>query len=212
MTKYSRQRIDDRVPGFPPGFTLVELIAVMGCLSIIMGVAVAMLFQMFDMQVRCEERSIETRSVNRFVDVFRKDVHELGKPEIVAESPEKERTLLRWKSDAGTVEYEWKAGEFPGRQFVRRTEKTGETIRQTEDYRLPDHSVLRFVEGNDRYAGLIALSLWRQTPGDGIPPADETNPFERTVLNAPSEQDETAYVGIWRTVLAHFDNEKENRR
>lgn len=194
------------------GFTLVELIAVMGCLSVIMGVAIVLLFQMFDMQVRTEERSIEIRRVNRFIDVFRKDVHELGRPEIVTESVETEEVLLRWESETATVEYEWKTGEFPGQRFVRRTENMGESIRQTEDYRLPDHSVLQFVEGKDRYAGLVALSLWRQTPGSDIPMADETNPFEKTVLNASSEQDETAYIGMWRTVLAHFDNEKENRR
>lgn len=46
-------------------FTLIELIAVMGCLSAVMGVAIVLLFQMFDLQVRSEEHSVETRSVNR---------------------------------------------------------------------------------------------------------------------------------------------------
>lgn len=194
-------------------FTLIELIAVMGCLSIIIGVAVVLLFQMFDLQVRREEQSVEMRSVNRFVDVFRSDVHELGKPETVAESTENEAVLLRWKTDISTVEYEWNEGEFPGRRFVRRTEKTDEKKRQTENYRLPDHSILQFVEGKDRYAGLIALSLWRQTPGGDIPETEKMNPFERVVSASRGEAAhvDAPYVGVWRTVLARFDREKENR-
>lgn len=191
------------------GFTLVELIAVIGCLSVIMGVAVVLLFQMFDMQRRNEERSVEIRSTNRFVVVFREDVHRLGKPEIKANSIDQEKVLLSWQSDDSIVQYELQDGDFPGQKFVRRIEKTDEKVRKIDDYRLPDQSVLRFYDGKDDHADLVALSLWRQTPGMNVPKADEMNPFNRT-LPAVS-LDETVHVGIWRTVLARFNNMKENR-
>lgn len=67
--------------------------------------------------------------------------------------------------------------------------------------------MLQFVEGKDRYAGLVALSLWRRTPGGDIPEVGEMNPFDRTVSSESTSQGEAAYVGVWRTVLARFEGE-----
>lgn len=190
-------------------FTLVELVAVLGCLTIITGVAIVLLFQMFDMQSQCEERSDWTRSTNRFTDVFRRDVHELGKPELQSDPDEKNEILLRWQSKNSVVEYELHKGEYAGQQIVRRIEKTDKEIRRTEDYRLPDRSDIRFFEGKDKHSGLVALSLWKHAPGMDIPKTGEMNPFERTLAKSFASQDETGYAGIWRTVLARYENETQ---
>ena len=44
-----------------------------------------------------------------------------------------------------------------------------------------------------------------------VPKVDETNPFERIVLDSSTVRNEATYVGIWRTVLVRFDKKKENR-
>jgi prepilin-type N-terminal cleavage/methylation domain-containing protein len=185
------------------GFTLVELIAVMGILSVVMGIAVTLLFQMFDLQMRSEENSERTRSTNRFVAAFRRDIQNYGKPELLAtgEKP------LRWTREGKTVEYELLNGQHPGQRSVHRVERTDAQIHSAENYALPDGAAVYFFEGKDQHAGLVALSIWQQTPGSEPPKPDEMNPFERSLSGTFANG--TEYAGSWRTVLARFQTEEK---
>jgi prepilin-type N-terminal cleavage/methylation domain-containing protein len=182
------------------GFTLIELVAVMGVLSVIMGIAITLLFQMFDLQMRSEENSDRTRSTNRFVASFRQDIQTYGKPELKTGSIASGEKPLRWTLNGKTLEYELLSGKHPGQRFVRRIEKTGEKMNRSEDYALPDGTALSTFEGKDKNAGLVALLLWRQMPVGEAPKPNELNPFE---------QNGAEYAGVWRTVFARFRTENK---
>lgn len=185
------------------GFTLVELITVLGVLSVVTGIAVTLMFQMFDLQIRSEENSERTRSTNRLVAAFRQDIQTYGKPEIKTGSISSGEKPLRWTLEGKTLEYEFLNGKHPGQRLVRRTEKTEKEIHRLENYALQDGAVLCFFEGKDKHAGLVALSLWLQTPGTEPLKPDAINPFERSTTNG------TEYAGSWRTVLARFRTENK---
>jgi type II secretory pathway pseudopilin PulG len=182
-------------------FTLVELVAVLGCLSVTLGVAVVLLYQMFDLQIKSKEISEWTRSTNRFVEMFRSDVRRFGKPEIPVNA---EQTLLRWQTDSTTVTYELRHGEFPGQQSIHRVEQI-ENRRQLENYRLSDDSQIRFILGTEKHEGLVALSLWMRTSKMSVPQVDAMNPFDRT-FTIPADSTDVSFEGIWRTLLARSNH------
>lgn len=202
MRPAQRRRTGKRT--LPKAFTITELIVVMGYFAIVMGAATVLLFQMFDLQMRSEESSELTRSTNRLVGVFRDDIHRLGKPEIEPGHDGKETVLLLWQAGDTSVRYELHRGRFPGQQMIRRLEQSPEKDRSMEDYRLPDDTDIRFFEGKDKYAGLVALSLWKRVRGAEIPKDEEMNPFDRTLSGSPGPQEDPAHTGIWRTVLARY--------
>lgn len=172
----------------PRAFTIVELIAVMGCLSVILGIAIVLLYQMFDLQIKSEEVSRWTRSTNRFVDVFRNDVHRFGKPAITQDAA----VFLSWTMEGASVEYRLFSGQFPGQEFVQRVESL-HGVQRKENYRLPDYSLLHYTEGTDKYAGLAALSLWQYSPKETMPNFTY-NVFERT----------PEYPGHCRIIIARY--------
>ena len=182
------------------GFTLVELIAVMAALSVVMGVSVVMLIQVFDFQRSNDEYSEGRRTVDRLIADFRSDVHTYGKPEILTEGT----VLLRWKTDAEMVEYTSEPGEFPGQQNIVRTVRKEEQTNRYEMYRLPDRTALHFAEGKDSDVRFVALSLWTAPQGTEMPKLDELNPFDRTLPKTFEQRINPKYAGNWRTIIARY--------
>jgi len=181
------------------GYTLIEVITVMAAMGIIMGITVVLFVQLFDFQRNNDEYADQMRAVNRFASDFRGDVRTYGKPEIVSDGT----ALLRWKTEAETVEYTVKAGEFPEQQIIVRTAKEGGNQR-SETYQLPDWTSLRVVDGSDDDAGLIALSLWTAPQGTDTPNLDELNPFDRTVPKSLEQRIDPKYAGNWRTIIVRY--------
>ena len=182
-----------------PGYTLVELITVMAVLSVIMGVTAVMLVQLFEFQQNTGEHADKVRSADRFVVIFRSDVHTYGKPDILSEG----NVLLRWTTETETIEYTAQPGEFPDQLNIVRTVQNEEGNRN-ETYRLPDRTTLRFAEGKDADAGLIALSLWSTPQGTKMPNLDELNPFDRTMPKTLEDQINPKYAGNWRTIVVRY--------
>ena len=182
-----------------PGYTLIELITVMAVMAVVLGVSVVMLVQMFDFQLNTGEYATKMRSANRFTANFLVDVRTYGKPEVPADGD----VLLRWKTETETIEYTAQPGEFPDQlNVVRTVQKEGEN--RLETYHLPDRSALRFIDGKDDDAGLIALSLWTAPQGTKMPNLDELNPFDRTIPKVLEEQVNPKYAGNWRTIIARY--------
>ena len=192
-----------------PGYTLIELITVMAVLSVIMGVSAVMLVQLFDFQQNNSEYADKVRTADRFVTIFRADVRAYGKPDILLEG----NVLLRWKTETETIEYTAQPGEFPDQQNIVRTVQKEEENRK-ETYRLPDQTTLRFAEGKDVDAGLVALSLWTSPQGipvphhtvsnHAVPNLDELNPFDRTIPKTLEDQINPKYAGNWRTIVVRY--------
>jgi len=172
-------------------FTLIELIAVVALMAIIMGTAVVLIAQLFDYQRNNAEYADSIRAVNRLVADFRSDVRTHGKPEILTDDD----TLLRWTTNVLTVEYRTEPGEFPDQQKIIRTVRQEGESNRYETYRLPERSALRFVEGMESDAGLVAMSLWVGTPVGDVPNIDELNPFDRTTKSCAHH---------WRTIVVRY--------
>jgi len=182
------------------GFTLIELIAVMAAMSIVVGVTVLLIAQVLDFQRDNGEYSDGIRAADRFVAVFRSDVHTYGKPEILS----KGETLLRWTTESEMVDYTIQPGGFPDQQSIVRTVyKDGEQIHY-ETYHLPDRTALRFADGKDSDAGLFALSLWTAPKGTELPEIDELNPFDRTIPKLLEQRIDPKYAGTWRTIVVRY--------
>ena len=181
------------------GFTLIELITVMAAVSVVMGVTAVMLVKLFDYQQNHGEYSDQRRAVDRFVAGFRNDVRTYGKPEIVTDGI----TLLRWTTETETIEYTAQPSEFPDQLNIVRTVQKEEG-KHNETYRLPDRTMLRFAEGKDADAGLIALSLWTAPQGTGTLNHAELNPFDRTIPKTLEDQMNPKYAGNWRTIIARY--------
>ena len=186
------------------GFTLVELVAVMAALSIVMGIAVVLLIQVFDFKRSHFEYSDGRRTVNRLATDFRSDVHTYGKPEILMDNT----VLLRWKTETAIVDYTLEPGRFSGQQnIIRLIQKRG-SENQYETYRLPDRTTLYFTEGKDTDAGLVALSLWTTPLGTDKPKLDDLNPFDRTLPKSLEQRIDPKYAGNWRTIIARYVEEQ----
>ena len=187
-----------------PGYTLIELITVMAVMSAVVGVSAVLLVQLFDFQQRNGEYAEKMRAGDRFVAMFRGDVHTYGKPDILSEGD----VLLRWTTETETIEYTAQPGEFPDQlSIVRTVQKEGGNHRET--YHLPDRTTLRFAEGKDGDAGLVALSLWTSPQGTTLPNLaapnpGELNPFDRTVSKTIEQQIDPKYAGNWRTIVVRY--------
>ena len=187
------------------GYTLIELITVMAVLSVIMGVTAVMLVQLFDFQQNTGEHADKVRAADCFVAVFRSDVHTYGKPDIFSEG----NVLLRWTTETETIEYTAQTGEFPDQRNIVRTVRKEEQTHRAESYRLPDRTMVRFVDGTGNDAGLVALSLWTApqgtpVPHHAVPNLDALNPFDRTIPKNLEEQIDPKYAGNWRTIIARY--------
>jgi prepilin-type N-terminal cleavage/methylation domain-containing protein len=181
------------------GYTLIELITVMAVLSVIMGVTAVMLVQLFDFQQNTGEHADKIRAADRFVAIFRSDVHTYGKPDIFSEG----NVLLRWTTETEIIEYTAQPGEFPDQLNIVRTVQKEEG-KHNETYRLPDRTMLRFTEGKDADAGLIALSLWTAPQGTGTLNHAELNPFDRTIPKTLENQINPKFAGNWRTIVVRY--------
>ena len=182
------------------GFTLVELIAVIAVLAVVLGFTVVMFAQLFDFQQNNSEYSDGVRVADRLVADFRNDVRTYGKPEILSEGD----VLLRWTTETETIEYASEAGEFPGQLNVVRTVRQEGRQNHNETYRLPERSAVRFVDGKDNDAGLVALSLWITPKGTETPNLDELNPFDRTIPQSLEQRIDPKYAGNWRTIIVRY--------
>ena len=182
-----------------PGYTLIELITVMAVMSAVVGISGVLLVQLFEFQQHTGEHADTVRSVDRFVAIFREDVHTYGKPDILSEG----NVLLRWTTETETIEYTAQPGEHPNQLNIVRTVQKEEGNRN-ETYRLPDRTTLRFCEGKDADAGLVALSLWTSPQGTDVPNLDELNPFDRTLPKTLEDQIDPKYAGNWRTIIVRY--------
>ena len=185
------------------GFTLPELLAVMAALSVVMGISVILLLQAFEFQRANEQYSDGIRAVDRFIADFRNDVHTYGKPEILTDGT----ALLRWNTGTETIAYLIEPGTFPDQQTIIRTiRKEGEQTDPSfgETYRLPERTMLWFVEGKETNAGLIALSLWGTPTGTEPPNPNDLNPFDRTLPKSHEQQVNPKYASNWRTIIARY--------
>ena len=190
-----------------PGFTLTELVAVIAVVALIMGTAVVLLAQLFDFQRSNNAYAERSRTVNHLAAAFRDDVRTYGKPEIRTEG----NTLLRWTTETETIEYTTEPGDFPDQQNIVRTvrrekiQPRGEKYKSKhyETYRL-DQTALRFVEGKDDDAGLVALSLWVTPQGAEPPNLDALNPFDRTVSKNLAPLIDPKFASHWRTIVARY--------
>ncbi len=179
------------------GYTLVELIAVMGCLSVIFGIAMMLFFNAFDFQLRYEEQSLQVRSTDRLVEQFQDDTRSFGKPVCMPT----ENVLLRWTAGDRTIEYVLTPGAFPEKKNVVRYVKQGETTVQTETFALPDDSHVAFVQGQGEFADFLAMSLWTDVPNQPQVRLDALDPFRRTVPESLEKRLDPRFAGNWRTVL-----------
>jgi prepilin-type N-terminal cleavage/methylation domain-containing protein len=182
------------------GFTLTELVAVITAVTVVMGITVMLFAQLFDFQRNNSEYAERSRNVDRFIANFRNDVRAYGKPEILSESS----VLLRWKTEAEIIEYVSESGEFPDQQNIIRTVRQEGKQNRYETYQLPDRTALRFVDGKDNDAGLVALSLWVAQRRSEIPNLDELNPFDRTVSESREPRIDPEKADNWRTIIARY--------
>lgn len=182
-----------------PGYTLIEVITVMAVMSAVVGVSGVLLVQLFDFQLNNSEYADKMRAVARFTAVFRDDVHAYGKPEILTD----DNTLLRWKTEAETIEYTVQPSEFSDQLTIVRSAQKGETCRR-ETYRFPDRTSLRFADGTEGDTGLIALSLWITPLGIEMPNLNELNPFDRSIPKILEQRIDPKYAGNWRTIVARY--------
>jgi len=178
------------------GFTLIELIGVIALLAVVLGTTVVLLAQLFDYQQKQDEYALGIRATNRLVADFRNDVRAYGKPEILSEGD----VLLRWTTETETIEYASEPGEFPGQLNVRRAVRQEERNRY-EIYRLPERTAIRFVDGRNDDAGLVALSLWTVPQGTEMPNLAELNPFDRTLPESLEQRINPKTAANWRTII-----------
>ena len=189
-------------------FTLIELVVVMACVSLIFGVAMVLFFKGFAFQRQYSEQAAIARSTDRFIEQFRSDARTFGRPDCRPE----ENVLLRWTDGDRQIGYELAAGSFPEKRNVIRLEKQGETVLATETFALPDDSRLTFVEGAGEFAGVLALSLWADLPGVGDVNLDELDPFGRDIPESLQNRLDPRFAGNWRTVLVRKGNSNDKQR
>lgn len=189
---------------------LVELLAVIACLTVILGVSMMLLFQTFEYQIRHNERTDQNRIANRLIEQFRIDVRGISsEPQIAPE----ENVFIQWNLPQDQIiRYELHEGKFPENCVVVRSLyvlKDGEReILATERYQLPDHTQLRFVKGENEFQGLTALCFWIGVAEAASLDVSQLDPFTRTI--APASPDvpvsrlpsiDPKYAANWRTVI-----------
>ncbi|MCL2349803.1 MAG: hypothetical protein FWC50_16250 [Planctomycetaceae bacterium] len=181
------------------GFTLIELVAVLGGLVVVMGISMGLLFAMLDFQQRHDEQSMQLRSTNMFFTQFRNDARiASGQPVLSLDATAVSSFLIEWPVETGKIRYRLAPGEFPEKQLVIREVWDAEKITGTETYSLPDHAVIWLTEGKNADAGLIALNLWEHRPHTNPPETAQLDPFTR-ILNGSPENPNVA--ACWRTVI-----------
>jgi len=159
-------------------FTLIELVTVLGILSIVMGISTMMLFSMLDFHLRYDEQLKQQSGANRLVSQFRDDVHSNGQPEILQDG----EVLLQWQNGENKIVYTLENGEFPEQKFLRRDVLQNQKRIATERYALPDNTSIWFTEGKDQNSGLVAMNLWIST-SESAPDKTKFAPFTQTQSN-----------------------------
>jgi prepilin-type N-terminal cleavage/methylation domain-containing protein len=179
------------------GFTLIELVTVLGILSVVMGISVMLLFSMFDFQLKYSEQQQQLSGTNQFVSQFRDDAHRNGQPEILRH----DSNLLQWQNGENKITYTLEDGEFSEKKLVRRDVWQNQQRTATELYALPDDVVIWFDEGKENNAGLTAMNLWTPPPETKIPEKNQLDPFTRTIKQQPNQQLEPELASHWRIII-----------
>ncbi len=114
------------------GFTLIELLIVLSVGTVMLTVAMSVLYMLKETQVNMRQRLTAGRMITRLSDQFREDVHGAGKVERVPDEPSSADTEV-WQLtiDKDTVvRYELRAREVR-RAWIRGDNKIH------DDFRLP---------------------------------------------------------------------------
>ncbi len=141
------------------GFSLIELLVVISVGTVLLMVAMTVLYTLKETQSKARQRLTEGRVTARLADQFRDDVHAAGRMERVPdEAALPGRTVWQLTIDPDTfVRYEIQD------RAVRRVLTTGEA-KIHEDFRLPG-GLRAVIDGADADSGLATLRF--ETTGAG---------------------------------------------
>lgn len=135
------------------GFTLIELVAVLGVSTVLFGVATGLLIMLMQADRGWREQVRGHATVARLADQFRRDVHAARRLKPLPAAPGNAGPGWQLETAPGRV-VEYRAS--PGR-LIRVQLADGKTVRQ-EDFSLPGEA--RFgVQPADATAGLVGLQV-----------------------------------------------------
>ncbi|MFC1596813.1 type II secretion system protein J [Planctomycetota bacterium] len=145
------------------GYTLIEIVAVIGAGTVVMAVAAGLLLMLVRLERDSRVEVAERAAVNRLAEQFRRDVRAADRF-APAEAPEGENTSFAWQllSEADRV-VEYRAEP---KAMVRTERADGEVVRR-QSYRLPALAAVAVDLVGDAAPGIVRLRI---TPGGDRPP------------------------------------------
>jgi prepilin-type N-terminal cleavage/methylation domain-containing protein len=146
------------------GYSLIEVVAVLGVGAVVMGVAAGLLLMLIRLERESRVEVAERAAVNRLAEQFRRDVRAADRF-TPAEASEGEDTSFACQllSEADrAVEY-----RADPRALVR-TERAGGEVVRRESYRLPALAAVSVDLVGDAAPGILRLRI---TPGGDRPPS-----------------------------------------
>ncbi len=192
------------------GFTLVELIAVLGSVVIVISSASVLLIMAFDFSAKNREYDIYHRSQLRFFTDFRQDVNIHGRPEILVNTDKETEgnIIMRWKLKDGELVYQYLVTEIPG-TIIQRLETKKEKISRMENYALADHVQIDIYEGTEKNEHLLALSFWQSSRYSEKVKKEELNPFTGKISPVLADQIDPRVLANWRTAIVYAPKKNE---
>jgi type II secretory pathway pseudopilin PulG len=141
------------------GYTLVEMVLVIGALSAVLGLCVAVIGALMTLDRAGRARLNEGATLARLARQLRQDARAASKGEVTGRRQVPDRRLVLTLPDDRVVGYEWSAGR------LLRTERAPGGPERRESFRLPLRGAPRFRVAEDGGATWVSL-VFERKPGE----------------------------------------------
>ena len=191
------------------GFTLIEMVFVIGAEIAVVALGVGVLFLVTEARIKEQQNDRARLVASRMAVQFRKDVR------AATETDYEFDVLSLTQPDGKEVRYFLDMNSYPEKSSLHRERYENGRCIDRDTFELPDHSSAWFETGEGKHAGFIALNIWT-IPTDRygvhlvlLPEKERLNSFTREY----SEDDgairiDSRYAANWRTIISKYTDMK----
>lgn len=135
------------------GFTLTELLVVMGMTSVVITVSVGMLHRIMHEQKSADRENIMHRLAERLSTRLRADVHSARNAQLVTSHDQVEQRLILRQPNAITVTY------VARENVLERAVNQDDSPTHRDRFEFPDNYRLEFADGSPNIVSLTAFAI-----------------------------------------------------